>query len=321
MSATRRKAVILVTGADLAPQAQAMLEDFELVYAGRTPAEGDLLRLCKEHDPTAIIVRYGRITAPVIEACGSLRVISKHGSGIDNIDAPAAASRGVAVKAAVGANAAAVAEHAWALILSCAKSIPELDDRMHSGHWDKVSHKSLELRGLTLGIAGLGAIGRRVAAIGVAMEMKVVAYDPNVGTAPDGVHLDSLDAVLGAHVVSLHCPLTADNRQMINRDTLKRFREGSILVNTARGGLVDEAALIDALRSGRLRAAALDSFSSEPPPPDHRLRGIPRLIMTPHVAGVSDAAYVNMGVAAARNVLDTLDALVGGASFSKREAL
>lgn len=318
MSAEGGKAAILVTGADLAPRAEAMLAAFDLVYAGRAPSEDDLLRLCRAHDPAAIVVRYGRITARVIEACRSLRVIAKHGSGIDTIDVPAAASRGIAVKAAAGANAAAVAEHAWALILACAKSIPQLDGRMHAGHWDKPSHKSLELRGLTLGIVGLGAIGRRVAAIGLAMEMKVVGYDPHVATAPDGVQLDTLDAVLRAHVVSLHCPLTPDNRHMINRATLKGFRDGALLVNTARGGLVDEAALIEALRSGKLGAAALDSYSGEPPPPDHHLRGVDRLIMTPHVAGVTGAAYENMGLAAARNVLDALGASTGGASLRSR---
>lgn len=316
MSAKAGKAVVLVTGADLAPRAQAMLSAFDLVYAGRTPSEDDLLRLCAQHDPAAIVVRYGRITARVIEACRSLRVISKHGSGIDTIDVPAAASRGIAVKAATGANAAAVAEHAWALILACAKSIPQLDGRMHAGHWDKPTHKSLELRGLTLGIVGLGAIGRRVAAIGVAMDMKVVAYDPCVAAAPEGVQLDTLDAVLRAHVVSLHCPLTPENRHMINRTTLHGFRDGAILVNTARGGLVDEAALMAALRSGKLGAAGLDSYASEPPPPDHALRGIERLIMTPHVGGVSGAAYENMGVAAARNVLDALAASAGSATLS-----
>ena len=296
-----------------------LLDDFELVYAGRSPTEDDLLKLCRQHDPAAIIVRYGRITARVIESCGNLRVISKHGSGIDTIDVPAAASRGVVVRAAVGANAAAVAEHTWALILACAKSIPQLNDRMHAGHWDKATHKSLELRGLTLGIAGLGAIGKRVAAIGVAMEMKVVAYDPNLGAAPPGVRLDSLDAVLGADVVSLHCPLTADNRHMINRDTLERFRAGAILVNTARGGLVDEEALVEALCAGKLRAAALDSFPTEPPPFDYRLRGVERLVMTPHVAGVSEAAYENMGVAAARNVLETLGVPDSRSAFPRTE--
>jgi D-3-phosphoglycerate dehydrogenase len=135
--------VILVTGADLAEQAVAQLAAFDLVYAGKTPDEEQLVALCRQHQPVAIIVRYGRITERVIDAASRLRVISKHGSGTDTIDKEAASRRGIAVKAAAGANAAAVAEHAWALIFACAKDVPALDRRMHEGHWDKATHKSL----------------------------------------------------------------------------------------------------------------------------------------------------------------------------------
>jgi D-3-phosphoglycerate dehydrogenase len=307
VSGTPSRPVVLVTGADLAPEAQALLAGFELVYAGRTPIEDDLVRLCAAHQPVAMIVRYGKITERVIGACTALRVISKHGSGIDTIDVGAAAARGIAVKAAVGANASAVAEHAWALILACSKSVPELNARMHDGYWDKASHKSVELDGLTLGLIGLGAIGTRVASIGIAMGMQVIAYDPYVKSPPSGVMLRTLNEVLeNADVLSLHCPLTAENKGLLDRDAFARMRSGVILVNTARGGLIDEAALIDALRSGKLRAAGLDTFATEPPPADHHLRGIPGVTLTPHIGGVTTAAYTKMGVAAARNVLDTL---------------
>lgn len=308
MSADAGQPCILVTGADLAPEAQAVLADFALIYAGRTPTEDDLVRLCAKHQPIAIIVRYGRITRRVIGACTRLRVISKHGSGIDTIDVAAAGVRGIAVKAAAGANAAAVAEHTWALILACAKSLCALDGRMHDGHWDKASHKSLELDRRTLGLIGLGAIGGRVAAMGMAMGMQVVAHDPFVSNAPPGVTLCALEDVLrAADIVSLHCPLTAENRQLIDREALALMREGAILVNTARGGLVDEDALVEALRSGHLRAAGVDTFSTEPPAPDLPLRGVPGVIMTPHIGGVTNDAYRNMGIAAARNILAALD--------------
>lgn len=307
MSAASARPVVLVTGADLAPEAQAILADFELVYAGRTPNEDDLVRLCTQHQPVALIVRYGRITPRIIAACTQLRVISKHGSGIDTIDVAAAKARGIAVKAATGANAAAVAEHAWALILACAKSVVDLNERMHQGHWDKPTHKSVELNGLTLGLIGLGAIGIRVAQVGVAMGMTVRAYDPFVKAAPAGIALGSLQEVLKtADVLSLHCPLTAENARLINREAFALMRPGAILVNTARGGLIDEAALIEALQTGKLRAAGLDTFAAEPPPADHHLRGIPRLVLSPHVGGVTSAAYTNMGVAAARNIVETL---------------
>lgn len=298
---------IVVTGADLAPEAQAILRDFELVYAGRTPTEDDLVRLCTEHQPVAIVVRYGRITRRVIDACRSLRVISKHGSGTDTIDVGAAAARGIAVKAAAGANAAAVAEHAWALILACAKSIPQLDARMHAGHWDKATHKSLELNGRTLGLIGIGAIGERVAAVGVAMGMRVVAYDPFVRSVPAGIDLrDFREVVKRADILSLHCPLTPENRNVINRETLAIMPKGSILVNTARGALVDETAVIEALESGHLAGAGLDTFTTEPPPLDLAFGGVRGVIMTPHIGGVTSEAYRNMGTAAAKNVLAVL---------------
>lgn len=300
---------IIVTGADLAPEALALLGDYEVVFAGKTPQPDDMIALAKTHNPVGIIVRYGKIGAQVMDAAPALRVISKHGSGIDVIDQKAAAQRGIAVKAAVGANAAAVAEHAWALILACAKSVPQLNDRMHAGHWDKATHKTIELSGRTLGIVGLGEIGRRAAAIGLAMGMRVKAFDPFASTVPEGIERAELaDVLSGAHVVSLHCPLTDENRRMINRDALATFKDGAILVNTARGGLIDEAALEEALRSGKLYAAGLDSFETEPLPSPHRFREVPNLILSPHIGGVSDAAYVNMGVGAAKNVLAVLQA-------------
>ncbi|WP_395402701.1 hydroxyacid dehydrogenase [Pseudoduganella sp. UC29_106] len=302
-----RRDVILVTGADLAEQAVGLLSDFDLVYAGKTPDEETLVSLTREHQPVAIIVRYGRITERVIEASSNLRVISKHGTGIDTIDSVTAARRGIAVKAALGANAAAVAEHTWALILACAKDVVTLDRRMHDGHWDKATHKSLELRGRTLGLVGIGAIGARVAAVGLAMGMGVIAHDPFATTAPEGIELASLaDVIAGADVLSLHCPLTSNNANMLNATTLATMRPGAIVVNTARGGLIDEQALAAALRSGTLRAAGLDSFQEEPFGAGHPFTAIPNVILSPHIGGVTSDAYVGMGVAAAKNVLAAL---------------
>ena len=308
MQTPSHKPVVLVTAADLAPQALDMLTQFDIVFAGKQPTENDIVALCAAHKPVAIIVRYGKINARIMDAAENLQIISKHGSGIDAIDQAAAAARGIAVRAAVGANAAAVAEHAWALILACAKSVPQLDARMRAGHWDKSTHKSLELDGRTLGLVGLGAIGRRVAAIGAAFGMNVLAFDPYAKEAPAGVKLVALDNLYAASdIVSLHCPLTAENRQMLNRDTFARFKRGAILVNTARGGLIDEAALVEALASGQLRSAGLDSFDVEPMTNPHPFQQIANAILSPHIGGVSDAAYVNMGKGAAANVLDVVD--------------
>ena len=298
---------ILVTGADLAPQALALLTGFEIVYAGKAPDEAALVALCRRHQPVALLVRYGRITRAVIEASPGLAVISKHGAGIDTIDTVAAKEHGIAVKAAVGANAAAVAEHAVALILACAKSIVPLDARMRAGHWDKATHKSFELNGKTLGLIGFGAIGRRTAEICRAMGMEILVHDPYVTKAPEGARLVSLaDVFARADVLSLHCPLTADNRHLINADSLVQMKDGAILVNTARGGLIDDDALIAALASGKLRAAGLDSFQTEPLTGAHIWRDIPNVVLSPHIGGVTADAYVAMGVGAASNILDVL---------------
>lgn len=306
-AAAAGKPALIVTAADLAPQALALLEGFELIFAGKTPAEDEVVALCREHNPVAIIVRYSKVGAAAMDAAPALRVISKHGSGTDTIDKAAAAERGIAVVAAVGVNAAAVAEQALALLLACAKSVIGLDARMRSGHWDKSTHKSLELGGKTIGLIGLGAIGQRMAAMAHGMDMRVIGHDPYAGSLPDYVERVPLDTLWReADVISLHCPLTDENRGLINATTLARCKPGVILVNTARGGLVDEDALLQAVRSGHVQAAGLDSFAVEPMAAGHPFQHEPRIILSPHIGGVTSAAYVNMGVAAARNVLDVL---------------
>ena len=200
---------IIVTGADLAPQALELLARHDIVYAGKTPTEEDLVALCRAHDPVAIIVRYGKVGAAVMDAAPSLRVISKHGSGTDTIDKAAAAERGIAVVAAAGANAAAVAEQALALLLACAKSVVALDARMHAGHWDKATHKSLELGGRTVGLVGLGAIGLRFARMADALGMRVIGFDPFAKNLPAYVQPVDLETIWReSDAISLHCPLT-----------------------------------------------------------------------------------------------------------------
>jgi len=308
VSGATTKPVLLVTGADLAPQALALLGDFDVVYAGKTPTDSEIAGLCARHDPAAIIVRYGKVGAAAVEAAPSLKVISKHGAGTDTIDKKAAAARGVDVVAAAGANAAAVAEHALALLLACAKSVPQLDARMRAGHWDKSTHKSIELGGRTIGLIGLGAIGVRFARMVDAMGMRVLGFDPHATELPASVErVDVPDPIWReADVVSLHCPLTADNARMVNADTLGRCKRGVILVNTARGGLVDEDALLAAVRSGHVAAAGLDSFAVEPLPAEHPFRAESRIVLSPHIGGVTADAYVAMGVGAAQNVLASL---------------
>ena len=298
---------VLITGADLAPQALELLAGHEVVYAGKAPTEESLVALCRAHDPVAIIVRYGKVGAAVMDAAPSLQVISKHGSGTDTIDKVAAQARGIEVVAAVGANAAAVAEQALALLLACAKSVVALDARMHAGHWDKATHKSLELGGRTVGLVGLGAIGLRFAKMADALGMRVIGFDPYARNLPD--YIQSVDLATlwrESDAVSLHCPLTDENRALLNAQTLAQCKRGVIVVNTARGGLIDEAALLAAVRSGQVMAAGLDSFAVEPMTAGHPFQGEANFVLSPHIGGVTGDAYVNMGVGAAKNLLQVL---------------
>jgi D-3-phosphoglycerate dehydrogenase len=302
-----RKQTFLVTGSDLADAALALLKDYDVVYAGKTPTEQDIVALCSQHDPVAIVVRYSKVGAAAMDAAPSLRVISKHGSGTDTIDKKAAAARGIQVVAAVGANAAAVAEHALALLLACAKSVVALDTRMHQGHWDKATHKSVELEGRTIGLIGLGAIGLRFARMADAMGMRVLGHDPFAKELPAYIERADLNAIWReSDAISLHCPLTAENAQLLNAQTLAACKKGVIVVNTARGGLIDEPALLGAIRSGQVGSAGLDSFAVEPMTAPHPFHGEPRITLSPHVGGVTADAYVKMGVAAAKNALTVL---------------
>lgn len=299
---------ILVTGADLAPQALQVLQDFDIIYAGRTPQPADVLALCQYHNPVGVIVRYGSISAEMMDAAPALKVISKHGSGTDTIDKTAAAARGIEVKAAVGANAAAVAEQALAGLLACAKSVVQLNARMHAGHWDKVTHKSLELEGRVIGLVGLGAIGLRFAKMCHAMGMRVLGFDPYAQNLPAYIESVNLATLWReSDVLSLHCPLTTENRQLLNSTTLAQCKQGVVVINTARGGLIDEPALLAAVHSGQVSMATLDSFAVEPFTVPHIFQGEPRILLSPHIGGVTSDAYVKMGVAAANNVLAVLN--------------
>ena len=299
--------VILVTANDLAPQALDLLQNYDIVFAGKTPQVHDLVALAKCHNPVALIVRYGSVTHEIMDAAPALRVISKHGSGTDTIDKPAAAARGIEVTAAIGANAAAVAEQALALLLACAKSVVHLNARMHAGYWDKPNHKSLELGGRTIGLIGLGAIGLRFAKMADALGMRVIGFDPFAKNLPSTIQPVPLVTIWKeSDVISLHCPLTDDNWQMINANTLAQCRKGLILINTARGGLIDEPALLSAVQSGEVAMAGLDSFAVEPMTVAHMFQGQPGFVLSPHIGGVTSDAYVAMGVAAARNTLAVL---------------
>ncbi len=298
---------ILVTGADLAPEACKMLSQYEIIYTGKTPSQEDIIDHCRRYNPSAIIVRYNGVSDAAMSAAPALKVIAKHGSGIDTIDVTAAKARNIQVRAALGVNAAAVAEHTLALLLACAKSIPGQNTRTHQGHWDKATHKSLELGGLRIGLIGLGAIGLRFARMAHALDMHVMGYDPYATDLPSYIQSVTLDNLWHeADVLSLHCPLTEQNQHLLNHQTLAQCKPGVIVVNTARGGLINELALLEALNSGQVLCAGLDSFEVEPMRPKHPFHHHPNIILSPHIAGVTSATYVKMGIAAANNILAVL---------------
>lgn len=209
-----------------------------------------------------------------------------------------------------GANAQSVAEHAFALMFAVARCIPQLDRRMHDGHWDKAKVSGIELAGRTLGLVGFGTIARLLAVMASALGMQIRVYDPyapaDLGIAGATPATDLATLLTESDVVSLHCPLTAETRNLIGVAELATMRSGAILINTARGGLIDEAALAAALHEGRLTGAGIDTFSTEPPGRDNPLFAAPNLIATPHVGANTLEAKDRVGTTVMRQALDAL---------------
>jgi D-3-phosphoglycerate dehydrogenase len=308
----RRRPAILVTGQEIAPEAAALMASrgCEVYYVPLYASAEQLAEVAARHAVDGIIARGGQVAAGVIEASPRLKVIAKHGSGVDNIDIEAASRRGVPVLRAVAANSQAVAEHAFALMAALTKDLFPLDAQIRNGRWSKAGHRGRDLAGLTLGIVGFGEIGRRLAGMAGAFGMPVLAHDPQFPSDAIDVNvtrIDDLDALLtSSDIVSLHCPLTAQTRHMIGAARLAAMKPGAIIINTARGGIIDERALVEALRDGRIAGAGLDSFEQEPPASDNPLWALPNVILTPHVAGVTQGAVREMGVQATRHVLGVL---------------
>ena len=253
----------------------------------------------------ALLVRGAtKVTADVLSKVTSLKVIARAGAGVDNIDASAAQAKGVAVFNAPGANAVSVAEHTWGLIFAVLRHIPEADATTRAGKWEKNRLMGFEVAGRTLGVLGLGWVGREVARIGVALRCRVLGYDPDptAGGELVGVERVDLEAIFTqSDIVTLHAPLLPATRHVANHDRLARMRPGSIVINAARGGLVDEEALADLLEAGRLGGAGLDVFEHEPPG-EHRLFGLKNVVLTPHLGGSTAEAQERAAIAAARAV-------------------
>jgi D-3-phosphoglycerate dehydrogenase len=261
-------------------------------------------------DADALLVRSAtKVTADLLASAKRLRIVGRAGTGVDNIDVPSASGRGVLVVNAPGANSISVAEHACALMLALARMVPAADRAMKDSKWEKKRFLGMELRGKTLGIAGLGRIGQEVAHRARSFGMRIVAHDPFISreiAESLGVELLTLDEVFAiADFLTLHLPATAETRHLLNDERFAKVKPGIRIVNTARGELIDEAALKRALEAGVVAAAALDVFEKEPPG-DWALARMPQVVATPHIAASTEEAQELVGLDTAAAVRDYL---------------
>jgi len=301
---------VIMTAPRLAPQAVALIEaaGATLHYMPPYPSAAAVAALAAEVRPEAILSRQGPVTAAVMEAASPrLRIIARHGVGVDDVDVAEAQRRGILVTRAPGSNTQAVAEHTLALLLALAKSLPMLGAQVARGAWRGAETKVRDVAGLRLGMVGCGAIGQAVARLAIPFGVAVAAYDPAGPASPGVAAMGSLHELLArSDVLSLHLPLQPATRHLIGAAELALLPPQAIVLNTARGGLIDEGALHAAIEAGHVAGAGLDVFEDEPPPGDHPLRRHPRVICTPHVAGVTDGSLVNMGVMAAECIVAVL---------------
>ena len=276
---------------------------FEVVLApaGRQPTEDELVELVT--GCAGWLAGVEPITARVLAAAADLRVISRNGAGIDNVDLDAAAAGGVEVVRAAGANARGVAELAITLMLSALRGVPASSAALRDGRWERTLGR--EAAGLTLGVVGAGAIGRQTLALGAALGMRGLASDPYPAAGLDVPFVSVPELLAQADVVSLHAPAPADGSVPVDAGALASAREGLVLVNTARAGLVDDAAVLAALEDGRLAAYATDVFAVEPPPPSPLLDH-PAVIATPHIGGYTRESVARAASAAVDNLLEVL---------------
>jgi D-3-phosphoglycerate dehydrogenase len=295
----------------LAAQGLELLEQargIEVDYApGLAPA--DLLE--RVRDAEGLVVRSGtKVTREVIDHAEKLRVIGRAGIGVDNVDVAAATARGVVVVNTPSGNNVTTAEHAIALLVSLARHIPQASASMKAGRWEKTAFTGMELADRTLGVLGLGNIGRVVAQLAQGLGMRVVAYDPHLPAEIAGkldVELLPLaDLLPRADALTVHVPKTKETTGLLGADAFAKCRQGVLVVNAARGGIVDEKALLAALESGRVGGAALDVFEQEPPPKEHPLVQHPKVICTPHLGASTEQAQLNVAIQVAEQVRDYL---------------
>jgi D-3-phosphoglycerate dehydrogenase / 2-oxoglutarate reductase len=261
---------------------------------------------------SALVVRsQSKVTADVIDAAKQLKVIGRAGVGVDNVDVDAATRRGVIVMNTPSGNTVSTAEHAFSLLVSIARSIPQAHASVKEGKWDRKSFEGVELQGKTIGIFGMGRIGTEIARRAIAFGMRPVAYDPYLSPSRARslqVELfeDLSDVLAQSDFLTMHMPLTPETKHLINAERIAKMKRGVRIVNCARGGLIDEQALYDALKSGQVAAAALDVYETEPPPVDYPLRSLPNIVFTPHLGASTAEAQESVGIEIAESIRSVL---------------
>ncbi len=256
-----------------------------------------------------LVIRSGtKCTADLLAAADNLRIIGRAGIGVDNVDVEAASKRGIIVSNTPGGNNVTTGEHAISMLLACARDIPQANATLRAGQWKRNDFMGVEVTGKTIGIVGLGNIGAIVADRAKGLRMNVIGYDPFVtadAAARLGIDLVTLEELFAkSDFISLHTPLTADTRGLIGEKSIAKMKKGVRIVNCARGGIIDEAALLAALNSGHVGGAALDVFATEPPPKDDPLVQHPKVVSTPHLGASTGEAQLNVAIAVAEQIRD-----------------
>jgi D-3-phosphoglycerate dehydrogenase len=291
-------------GVDILAQHPNIEVDFR---PGLSPEE--LSEAIKDADGLAIRSAT-KVTAELINQAPRLKVVGRAGTGLDNVDIPAASKKGIVVMNTPGGNTITTAEHAISLMLAMARNVPQAYRSMAEGKWEKKKYQGTEIFNKTLGIIGLGRIGRVVAERGLGLRMRVIGFDPFITkemASTIGVELVSLDELLArSDFITIHTPKTKETTKLLNKNAFHKMKRGIRLINCARGGIVDEGALYEALKEGKVAAAALDVFETEPPPAEFPLRELPNVICTPHLGASTEEAQANVSVAICEQILEYL---------------